>query len=353
MAIMATPKTIDETLPDTRTLQNQAKSYAYYSRNQERILASLAEKYQETKKLYVTLKALQMHRVTKMRLVRSANSSNESTMPQPLPKKCVKDPLACWQESVTVHLNSGNLPFWLCRSSTLEGWLATLLNRQIMAERNTGMWDLNDAQLYDCPKAQYVECVYWEFHFLFGQDRTYNDNNDSIFKPCVDEMEVLSTHTMHCADTILNIDGCSVNYLKADALAAEVTTVGGWITELEIEVMNDPQEYYFREGAKTLTVLRVRASLNWVTAACSLGPFVNRELETLKVNGKTLDVVTELWNLHSMNNTYGQALGDSIVEVGLVRRWIVDSAANLTVKCRRWTESGLASATNSPEETVV
>ncbi|KAK0435921.1 uncharacterized protein EV420DRAFT_1487802 [Desarmillaria tabescens] len=182
-------------------------------------------------------------RATKMRLAKlSADSNNKSTMPQPLHKKHLKDPPACQQESMTVHPRSGNLPFWLHHSSTLEGWLVTLLNRQILAERNTGMWDLNNVQSYDCPKAQYVECVYQEFCFLFSWDRTYNNNEDSVFKPRVDEMEVLSTHTMHCAETILNIDGYGVNYQKADSLVAEVTTVGGWITELEIEVMNDPKE---------------------------------------------------------------------------------------------------------------
>ncbi len=120
--------------------------------------------------------------------------------------------------------------------------MATLLNRQIPAERNTGMRDLNDVQSYDCPKAQYVERVYREFHFLFGRDGTYNNNKDSVFEPRVDEMEVLSTHASCCTDAILNIDGYGANYLKADGLAAEVTTVGGWIAELEIEAMNDPQE---------------------------------------------------------------------------------------------------------------
>ncbi len=55
-------------------------------------------------------------------------------------------------------------------------------------------------------------------------------------------MDALSTHVTCCADAILNIDGYGPNYLKADGLAAEVTTVGGWIAELEIEAMNDPKE---------------------------------------------------------------------------------------------------------------
>ncbi len=83
------------------------------------------------------------------------------------------------------------------------------------------MQDLNDVQSYDCPKAQYVE---------------------HVFEPCVEEMDVLSTHATRCTDAILNIDGYSANYLKADGLVAEVTTVGGWIAELEIEAINDPTE---------------------------------------------------------------------------------------------------------------
>ncbi len=156
-----------------------------------------------------------------------AADSNKSTVPQPLLKKQAEDPAACQQDSATGHPNSGNLPFWLRRSSTLEGRLMTFLNRRILAERNTGTGDLNDVQSYDCPKAQYVEHIYQEFLFLFLQDGTYNDNKDSVFEPHVEEMDTLSTHTTRCADAILNIDGYGPNYLKADGLAAEVTTVGG------------------------------------------------------------------------------------------------------------------------------
>ncbi len=163
-------------------------------------------------------------------------------MSQPLLKKRAEDPAACQQDSAMGHPNSGNLPFWLRRSSTLEGRLMTFLNRRIPAERNTGTRDLNDVQSYDCPKAQYVERVYREFRFLFLRDGTYKDNKDSVFEPRVEEMDALSTHTTRCADAILNIDGYGPNYLKADGLAAEVTTVGGWIAELEIEAMNDPKE---------------------------------------------------------------------------------------------------------------
>ncbi|PBL01529.1 hypothetical protein ARMGADRAFT_1023000 [Armillaria gallica] len=341
---MASTKTMDKTLPDTRTLQNQVKCHAYYSRNREQILAGLAEKYQGTKQLLNTSKCLPKVRMDEQKRVHARHStqsyqkncevilewcrvarlsmaadSNKSTMSQPLLKKQVEDPAACWQDSATGHPNSGNLPFWLHRSSTLEGQLTTFLNRQILAERNTGMQDLNDIQSYDCPKAQYVKCVYQEFRFLFLQDGTYKDNKDSVFEPCVEEMDALSTHMMRCTDAILNIDGYGPNYLKANGLAAEVTTVGGWIAELEIEAMNDPKEDITNgsqpnlkvkttEGTKTQTIPRVRASLNWVTAACSLGPLVNKEPETLKT------------------------LGNGIVGVGLMRRQIVDSATDLTVK---------------------
>ncbi|KAK0433279.1 hypothetical protein EV421DRAFT_1741725 [Armillaria borealis] len=235
--------------------------------NWEQILAGLAEKYQGTKQLLNTSRRLPKARTDEQKCVHARHStqsyqknrevilewhhvvrlakatdSNESTVPEPLLKKHAEDPAACWQDSMTVHSNPGNLPFWLRRSSTLEGRLATLLNRRIPAERNTGMWDLNDIQLYDCPKAQYVECIYREFCFLFHRDGTYNDNKDSVFEPRVEEMDALSTHVTRCVDAILNIDGYGPNYLKADGLAAEVTMVGGWMAELEIEAMNDPEE---------------------------------------------------------------------------------------------------------------
>ncbi|PBK84924.1 hypothetical protein ARMGADRAFT_1036845 [Armillaria gallica] len=263
------------------TLQNQAKSRTYYSRNRERILASLAEKYQGTKKLYVipklyevlsdgleTRERMPKKRTDKQKRAHACNSvqsyqknhevilewrrlarlatqsadSNKSTVSQPLRKKTPKEPPTCPQESVAVRPDSGNLSFWLRHSNTLEGRLATLLNRRIPAERNTGTQDLNDVQSYDCPKAQYVEHVYQEFHFLFRRDGTYDDGQDSVFEPRVEEMDALSTHAMHWADAILNIDGYGANYLKADGLAAEVTMVGGWIAELEIETINDPTE---------------------------------------------------------------------------------------------------------------
>ncbi len=143
---------------------------------------------------------------------------------------------------MSVQSNSGNLQFWLRRGKTLKGRLATFLDRRIRTDLNTGARDLNDVEAYDCLKAQYIERVYREFRFLFKRDGTYNDNEDSVFEPRVEEMEALSTHATRCADAILNIEGYSENYKRVDSLAAEVTTVGGWIAELEIEVMSDPKE---------------------------------------------------------------------------------------------------------------
>ncbi|PBK86403.1 hypothetical protein ARMGADRAFT_1086578 [Armillaria gallica] len=212
-AFMVSLQTVHNTLPDARTLQNQAKSHTYYSRNRKRILVSLAEKYQTTKKLERALKkctdeqkraharnsaqSYQKNReviLERRRLARLATrsaDSNESTVSQPLRKKTPKEPPTCPQESVV---------------------------------------------------AQYVERVYREFRFLFRRDGTYDDGQDSVFEPRVEEMDALSTHAMRCVDAILNIDGYGANYLKADGLAAEVTTVGGWIVELEIETINDPTE---------------------------------------------------------------------------------------------------------------
>ncbi|KAK0193494.1 hypothetical protein F5146DRAFT_998078 [Armillaria mellea] len=114
--------------------------------------------------------------------------------------------------------------------------------RQIWTDLNTGTCDLNNVKAYDCLKAQYIEHVYQEFCFLFKCDGTYNDNEDSVFEPHMEEMEELSIHATHCVDAILNIEGYSENYKRVDSLAAEVTMVGGWIMELEIEVMNDPKD---------------------------------------------------------------------------------------------------------------
>ncbi|KAK0196170.1 hypothetical protein F5146DRAFT_997635 [Armillaria mellea] len=238
-----------ESLPDARTLQNRAKSRTYYSRNREQILANLAEKYRRSKKpgdapKQRTSERKSAHaRNSAQSYQRSSADTHDGSTTKPVRDKAQKDGLACPPlQSMSVQSNSGNLQFWLRRGKTLKGRLATLLDRRIRTDLNTGMCDLNNVEAYDCLKAQYIERVYREFRFLFKHDGTYNHNEDSVFEPRVEEMEELSIHATHCADAILNIEGYSENYKRIDSLAAEVTTVGGWIAELEIEVMNDPKD---------------------------------------------------------------------------------------------------------------
>ncbi|KAK0224037.1 hypothetical protein IW262DRAFT_1295697 [Armillaria fumosa] len=173
----AESENVSEMGPDTQTLKNHAKSRAYYQRNRERILHQSAAKYHLWNRL------------------------------PPSPQ--------------------------LRRTGRLEQQFESLLGRRMHSEIKEDNHDLNEVTAYDCSKAQYVECIYREFCFMFRRDGIYDNNHDSVFKAQVDEMDTLNNEVACCTDAILNLDGYGAHYEKANTLAVAVTTVGGWVADDE------------------------------------------------------------------------------------------------------------------------
>ncbi|KAK0228947.1 hypothetical protein IW262DRAFT_1293626 [Armillaria fumosa] len=222
----AESENVSETGPDAQTLQNRAKSRAYY---QSRLLN--------------IIRGIDCHPHLRHRdaILEQRRSRKVASSSQPIPTSTDKQSSDPDQASINVKTGSSNLQFWLRRTGRLEQRFESLLGRRMCSEIKEDNRDLNEVTAYDCSKAQYIEHIYREFRFMFQRDGTYDDNHDSVFEARVDEMDTLNNEVACCTDAILNLDGYGAHYEKANTLAAAVTTVGGWVAELEIEAMSDPR----------------------------------------------------------------------------------------------------------------
>lgn len=90
------------------------------------------------------------------------------------------------------------------------------------------------------PVVQYIERLYLHFCFIFRHDEDYHEEDSLIFQARAEEMEALLTQINSCGDAILNIAGYEKEYAHINLLAAKALTISGWVSELEIEVLDDP-----------------------------------------------------------------------------------------------------------------
>ncbi len=70
--------------------------------------------------------------------------------------------------------------------------------------------------------------------------KDYHKDDSLIFQAHAEEMEALLTQINSCGDAILNIAGYGKEYERVNSLAAKALTISGWVSELEIKALDNP-----------------------------------------------------------------------------------------------------------------
>lgn len=115
-----------------------------------------------------------------------------------------------------------------------------LLDRALPPEVTLSDRTLESLQRLSDPVVQYIERLYLHFRFLFRCDEDYREEECLIFQQRVEEMEAMLTLIDKCGDAILNITGYGKEYKCVNSLAAKALTISGWVSELEIEALDNP-----------------------------------------------------------------------------------------------------------------
>ncbi len=127
-----------------------------------------------------------------------------------------------------------------------------LLDRVLPPEVTLNDHQLDALQRITDPVVQYIEWLYLCFHFIFRHDEAYHKEDSLIFQKHAEEMEALLTQINRCSDAILNIIGYGKEYERVNSLAAQALTISGWVSELEIEVLDDPDGLIWAHRKKRL-----------------------------------------------------------------------------------------------------
>ncbi len=133
-----------------------------------------------------------------------------------------------------------SLTFWVRQGETLALHMQGLLDRALPLEVTLNDRQLDALQRITDPVVQYIKRLYLHFHFIFRHNEAYHEEDSLIFQEHTEEMEALLTQITRCSDAILNIIGYGKEYERVNSLAAQALTISGWVSELEIEVLDDP-----------------------------------------------------------------------------------------------------------------
>lgn len=137
-------------------------------------------------------------------------------------------------------MDKTSLTFWVRCGETLALCMQGLLDQALPLEVTLSDRQLDALQRITNPVVQYIEWLYLHFRFIFRCDEDYHEEDSLIFQSHAEEMEALLTHINKCGDAILNIMGYGKEYECVNLLAAKALTISGWVLELEIEALDDP-----------------------------------------------------------------------------------------------------------------
>lgn len=144
-----------------------------------------------------------------------------------------------WKEKEK-PLDKTTLTFWVRHGEMLALRMQGLLDRALPLEVTLSDRQLDALQTITNPVVQYIERLYLRFRFIFRRDEDYHKDDSLIFQAHAEEMEALLTQINSCGDAILNIAGYGKEYERVNSLAAKALTISGWVSELEIKALDNP-----------------------------------------------------------------------------------------------------------------
>ncbi|PBK59172.1 hypothetical protein ARMSODRAFT_1027669 [Armillaria solidipes] len=242
--------------PDARVLQNRSKSQSYYWRHRETILRNRATRYAEKKQNGSPIRKTRIrsdneraaqaqrsresyHRnrdaILKRRQGQRRVNQESASTPEGNPSST--DGVISSIAAVTTTSSPKEKEKQSDKTS-LAFW--GLLDRALPPEVILSDRQLEALQRITDPVVQYIERLYLRFRFLFRRDEAYHEEDSLIFQDRAEEMEALLTQINRCSDAILNIIGYGKEYERVNSLAAQALTISGWVSELEIEALDDP-----------------------------------------------------------------------------------------------------------------
>ncbi|KAK0490082.1 hypothetical protein EDD18DRAFT_1109635 [Armillaria luteobubalina] len=92
----------------------------------------------------------------------------------------------------------------------------------------------------------YVEGLFITFHQLVIHEGRFDDQSSALFHPRTSELDRIATKLRRCQLSIVHRRGDERHVSRIQAVAEEVDRLYGWVLELEMEAMEDPEGLLFK-----------------------------------------------------------------------------------------------------------